>query len=1077
MTVARHARVWAAITLGIILCLAVTPAFAASPGTLVDAGFESGTDGAALNPAIWTLFGAPARAEYDNTLAKNGSQSGWLQGNGTGQTGVIESQTGGMSSDGAEIRFWAYCDTTATRRTVDDIDATINNAARGFLVDFQEGGALRVYTSKAGNPNGYTTNAYTPVGTYTTGWTQYRLVLNFTSQTYTLSSRTNAADVWTPLKAAGATGYAIPMLSASTVTATHGTRWRCVNAAQMWVDDLAYSPTGIPDVFGPYAITATAGPNGSIDPSGTTEVAHGGSQTYTIAPDPGYGIAQVLVDGVSVGAVSTYTFTNVSANHTISAVFAINPTGEDMPITYINCESCHAPGSPLDEHDHPCADCHAVTDGHPGTPSDMHIPADVTGCTPCHDSSLTIEHNGRTPDAGGTFVCATCHGSTDPAVVGAIAASNSACSACHPGADAGHVATHDTVTPAVSCQDVGCHPGTNLLPIHSALTCAQCHESSNPIVISAIAAGDKQCATCHPSAETDHVAFHQTATPAVTCQDPGCHPGTNLLPIHSALTCAQCHESSDPAVSGAIAAGDTRCASCHFGGGAHVAVHEGGLIRPDCLDCHKANISQEHEDNCDKCHKSTDPAVIAAIAAGHVTCASCHDPGIHPAGFWGIKTDYYQWTTTPGPRDSGPALGTIGDNAANPGVHGNYLATTAKCGVCHSVHRAVGQGTKLLPTDNTTCACCHTGGTTVSAKLVTWTPYDVNWVPEVDPADPLYPVGGPAWMAATPAQRTAAITNKVDAGGAANGGGPHNDSALDLVADGYWDGTGATPEPGYETGHRYGCATRRCHASNPHGADSSKYKLFAAKLLFNESANNDLEGDGTYGGLDAVWDDLGATDAAVERFVSNNSSIVSTTAAGDILIHGVAPDANETHALVAGLTCGRPSNPSTGEDECHAEASYAIVDKGIKENRNHGTGITSGSAYRTDNTGAEALGYGGNDNRDSKTGHVAGTFAAVPGAASYAPIAGCTSCHDQTDSANTVTGNFTFPHGQVAAGASNITSDGVLPYTGRVRVWMGYAGAAGEAMRPVTSTAQKAYDGNCLKCHRDAAGNGIGLTR
>ena len=50
-----------------------------------------------------------------------------------------------------------------------------------------------------------------------------------------------------------------------------------------------------------------------------------------------------------------------------------------------------------------------------------------------------------------------------------------------------------------------------------------------------------------------------------------------------------------------------------------------------------------------------------------------------------------------------------------------------------------------------------------------------------------------------------------------------------------------------------------------------------------------------------------------------------------------APDANETHALVAGLTCGRPSNPATGEDECHAEASYAIVDKGIKENRNHAT--------------------------------------------------------------------------------------------------------------------------------------------
>ena len=145
---------------------------------------------------------------------------------------------------------------------------------------------------------------------------------------------------------------------------------------------------------------------------------------------------------------------------------------------------------------------------------------------------------------------------------------------------------------------------------------------------------------------------------------------------------------------------------------------------------------------------------------------------------------------------------------------------------------------------------------------------------------------------------------------------------------------------------------------------------------------------------------------------------MSTTAAGDILIHGVAPDANETHALVAGLTCGRPSNPSTGEDECHAEAAYAIVDKGIKENRNHGTGITSGNAYRTDNTGEEAPGYGGNDNRDSKTGHVAGTFAAVPGAASYAPIAGCTSCHDQTDVGQHRRGQLHVPARPVPDGAS-----------------------------------------------------------
>jgi hypothetical protein len=73
-----------------------------------------------------------------------------------------------------------------------------------------------------------------------------------------------------------------------------------------------------------YTIAATAGANGSITPSGSTSVVHGGSQTYTIAADSGYHIAGVLVNGVSVGAVSSYTFSQVGASQTISAAFALN---------------------------------------------------------------------------------------------------------------------------------------------------------------------------------------------------------------------------------------------------------------------------------------------------------------------------------------------------------------------------------------------------------------------------------------------------------------------------------------------------------------------------------------------------------------------------------------------------------------------------------------------------------------------------------------------------------------------------------------------------------------------------------
>lgn len=71
-----------------------------------------------------------------------------------------------------------------------------------------------------------------------------------------------------------------------------------------------------------YTITASAGTGGSITPSGTTTVAANGSQSYTIAPATGYKIAGVTVDGMSVGAVGSYTFNLVTANHTISASFA-----------------------------------------------------------------------------------------------------------------------------------------------------------------------------------------------------------------------------------------------------------------------------------------------------------------------------------------------------------------------------------------------------------------------------------------------------------------------------------------------------------------------------------------------------------------------------------------------------------------------------------------------------------------------------------------------------------------------------------------------------------------------------------
>jgi hypothetical protein len=73
-----------------------------------------------------------------------------------------------------------------------------------------------------------------------------------------------------------------------------------------------------------YTIAASNGNGGTISPSGSKTITSGGSCTYTITPKTGFDIADVLVDGVSVGKVSTYTFSNIQANHTIMASFKAN---------------------------------------------------------------------------------------------------------------------------------------------------------------------------------------------------------------------------------------------------------------------------------------------------------------------------------------------------------------------------------------------------------------------------------------------------------------------------------------------------------------------------------------------------------------------------------------------------------------------------------------------------------------------------------------------------------------------------------------------------------------------------------
>ncbi|KMQ51321.1 chitinase, GH19 family [Chitinispirillum alkaliphilum] len=87
-------------------------------------------------------------------------------------------------------------------------------------------------------------------------------------------------------------------------------------------DDGGTTPTN-------YTITATASANGTISPSGSVTVAQGDSRTFTVAANSGYEISDVTVNGSSVGAVESYTFTNVNGNGSISATFSPIPSDDD----------------------------------------------------------------------------------------------------------------------------------------------------------------------------------------------------------------------------------------------------------------------------------------------------------------------------------------------------------------------------------------------------------------------------------------------------------------------------------------------------------------------------------------------------------------------------------------------------------------------------------------------------------------------------------------------------------------------------------------------------------------------------
>ena len=95
-------------------------------------------------------------------------------------------------------------------------------------------------------------------------------------------------------------------------------------------------PTQIPTTPEPQQVTAppvvhhtvsvTAGSGGSVTPGGAVDVQDGATVTFTITPDVGYELGQLLIDGSPVSVQSSYTFSNVARDHTLYAVFQQSQT-------------------------------------------------------------------------------------------------------------------------------------------------------------------------------------------------------------------------------------------------------------------------------------------------------------------------------------------------------------------------------------------------------------------------------------------------------------------------------------------------------------------------------------------------------------------------------------------------------------------------------------------------------------------------------------------------------------------------------------------------------------------------------
>ena len=251
--------------------------------------------------ANWTKNGTQVSTNpnYSFVVTESASYVAHFQEQSYTITATANPTNGGVVSGGGNFTYGQTCNLTATANTGYDFVKWTRNG-----------------TQVSTNPN----YSFTVIENAT-------YVAHFQAQSYTINATADPNDGGSVNGSGNYTYGQTCILTATSNTSYTFVNWTENGAQVSSSPSYTFTVTSSRNLIAHFAqntfvITATAGPNGNINPSGNVVVVDGGNQSFEIIPNVGYEVFEVLVDGVLVGSPSFYSFNNITEDHTISVTFS-----------------------------------------------------------------------------------------------------------------------------------------------------------------------------------------------------------------------------------------------------------------------------------------------------------------------------------------------------------------------------------------------------------------------------------------------------------------------------------------------------------------------------------------------------------------------------------------------------------------------------------------------------------------------------------------------------------------------------------------------------------------------------------